>query len=134
MELASMPWWASLYLGILFSFSVVGIFDDLRHNPLAALISVISLGFAFLFVFAFFDADLTHKLGFFAFPMLIFGVAWEFLMSVKETSIAAKELEKERDLSDEERSLLLNAAIVMNGFVIVPAYVAGLLICFRLVI
>ncbi len=125
----SVPWWASLYLVVLFVFTVTGIFEDWKRNPRAACASAISCCFSFVFVIGFFHPDWAAKFGWVLIPMLIYGLMWEFYASVQETGQAEQELKSYDDLTDDEKSMLLNMAIIANALVVVPGYVAGLKLC-----
>ncbi|MCB1682758.1 MAG: hypothetical protein KDI65_12600 [Alphaproteobacteria bacterium] len=128
----SVPWWASLYLVVLFSFTVAGIIEDWRRNPRGACASAISCCFSFVFVIGFFHPDWATKFGWVLIPMLIYGLMWEFYASVQESSEAEQELKSHDDLTEEEQTMLLNMAIIVNALVVVPGYMAGLKLCMDL--
>lgn len=125
----SVPWWAVLYLVVLFSFTVAGIAEDWRRNPPGACSSAISCFFSIVFVIGYFNEMWAAKFGWVLIPMVIYGLMWEFYASVRESGQAEEELKTYDDLTDEEKSFLLNMAIVVNAMIVLPGYLAGLRLC-----
>ncbi len=125
----SVPWWAVLYLTVLFAFTVAGIIEDWTRNPRGTCSSAISCFFSIVFVIGYFNAPWAAKFGWVLIPMVIYGLMWEFYASVRETGQAEQELKTYEDLTDEEKSFLLNMAIVFNALIVLPGYLAGIKLC-----
>ncbi len=125
----TVPWWAMMYLVVLFSFTVAGMIEHWKRNPAEACSSFISGCFALVFVVGYFNVEWVERFGWLLLPMLIYGLLWEFYASVQETYLAEEELKKQNDLTDDEKTILLNLAIFVNALVVVPGYVAGVKLC-----
>lgn len=125
----SVPWWAVLYLVVLLSLAAAGALEDLKSNPKGACSSAISCVFSFVFVVGYFNEAWAAKFGWVLIPMVVYGLMWEFYASVRESGQAEAELKGYDELTDDEKNLLLNAAIVMNALIVLPGYLAGLKLC-----
>jgi len=130
--ITSLPWWAGLYLGIVFLMSAAGFMFSYQKDPAPALSDLLSTLCVFVFVMGYFHAPLALYFGWFLVPMVLMGIAWEYKRAIFETGLAERELEKEAELTENERRALINLAIALNGFVVVPGYVCGLVLCFNL--
>ncbi|MCB1591895.1 MAG: hypothetical protein KDI90_05530 [Alphaproteobacteria bacterium] len=123
------PWWGVLYLVVLLSLTVAGILEDFKNNPKGACSSAISCFFSYVFVAGYFNENWAAKFGWVLIPMVIYGLMWEFYASVRETGKAQQELQTYDDLTDDEKSFLLNMAVMFNAFVVLPGYLAGVKLC-----
>lgn len=132
LDTLSLPWWASGYLVLLFAFHAVALFDDFKKDIAASVGSLLSLLALNVFVIGYYSPPLAQHFGWLLIPMLLISIFWEFTRSVHDTELAEKELEKEKDLSEGERSFLLNMATALNALLIVPAYVFGVVLCFNM--
>ncbi len=124
-----LPWWATGYLFIVFGLFVAGLFTEKIRSHHEIVGSVMSFFSISVFVVCFFDTGLREMFGLLFLPMTAIGLYWEFMRAVKETSYAREMLKDEGDLSDEERSFLLNVAIGFNALVVVPGYMMGVMLC-----
>lgn len=132
-----MPWWAWGYLMLVSATFIVGCFIEpqtvsrrVYRNILIA--SCCSLFCICVFVTGVFNPQSVRVFGPMIVPMTLVGIFWEFTKAVNETRIAELELEKETDLSDDEQKFLLNLAIGFNAVLVVPGYVAGLVLSARI--
>lgn len=100
-----------------------------RHEITGSVLSLLSIC---IFTICFFNADIYRIFGYWLLPMVIIGGYWEFIRAVQETEAAKGELEKEPELDEKERDLMLNIAIAFNAFIVVPGYVMGIVLCFHL--
>lgn len=126
-----MPWWAGLYLLVaLIVFAMSWSVDAARtHNNIVA--SSLSLFTICVSVLGFFNQEIAGFFGLMIIPMVAIGVYWEYIRSVRETDLAQKMLDDDPELTQGQREVLLNVAMVFNGLIIVPGYVAGLILCFN---
>lgn len=125
----SLPWWALAYLAFVFGFTVAGSGGRLRRNGSTIFMSAISFCLIATFVIGYFHRALIENLSWFVIPMAAFGIVWEFYLAVTETARAEEELKTDLDLSDEERSFLINFAVFMNALLVVPGYALGVKFC-----
>ncbi len=128
-----LPWWAWGYLFALLSLFFAGLFAGEERSVNRIISSAFSVFSINIFVVGFFNGFVLDLIGYLIIPMFMIGVFWEFTRANIETVRAQAELEKEADLNDEERNFLLNMALLFNALVIVPGYVAGLVLCLRVV-
>ena len=120
--LETLPWWALTYLGVLFMITSAGAVTTFKDDPAAAISSFFSTVCIFVFVLGIFYAPLAQFFGWFLMPMVGIGVFWELKRASIETGMAEKELENEPDLTDDERSFLINFAIILNAFIVVLGF------------
>ncbi len=132
-----MPWWAWGYLMLVSAIFIMGCFFEPKTvsrrvyaNTLFA--SCCSLFCICVFVIGVFNPDAVRVFGPMIVPMTAVGLFWEFTKAVNETRIAERELQHEMDLSEDERKMMLNAAICFNAILVVPGYVAGLMLSARI--
>ncbi len=128
-----MPWWAWLYLAFVLVMFVWGFAmdKDMKRDELIG--SALSLFSICVFVSSFFNAYIAQFFGMLLLPMVLIGALWEFKRAIDGTDNAQDELSRERDLSDGERTVLLNVAIGFNALIIVPGYVIGAVLCFHMI-
>jgi len=105
--------------------------ETLKEDYIASISSIFSLISIITLSLAFFHKPLADFFGFFVIPIVIVGVSWEFTQAVKGTEKAEKILKDEKDLTDEERGFLVNAGIFLNGLIVVPGYLMGLILCYK---
>lgn len=128
-QFPSLPWWGVLYLALVFGFTVASASRGLRRSPSSILLSVISFAFLCVFVIGYFERDIIYDLNWVVLPMTLFGIVWEFYLAVTETQRAEEELKDDLELTDEERSFLINFAVFMNALLVVPGYALGIKFC-----
>ena len=127
-----LPWWAGGYLfALMFLFVLSFMLDDDGRSFNRIVSSAFSVFSIHIFVVGFFNDFILDSIGYLIIPMFLIGVFWEYTRANIETKRAEEELAKELELSAEERDLFLTIAMGFNAIVIVPGYVAGFLLCFR---
>lgn len=125
-----LPWWGSCYLFLVAVFFLIEIVSVISDDRAAAFGSFMSLACIIAFVLSYFNPFIAARFGILFFPMVVIGVAWEFVQSIKNTKLAQEELLAERDLSDHEKTFLINMATALNAILVVPGYVLGMKICY----
>lgn len=128
---AGLPWWASGYLLIVLGLYVAGLFTDKPRSQHDIIGSAMSLFSICTFVICFFNADIAALFGLLVIPMSLMGVYWEFRQAVQESSYAREMLADEGDLDEDEQDFLLNIAIGFNALIVVPGYLAGVIVSLR---
>jgi threonine/homoserine/homoserine lactone efflux protein len=128
-QFPSLPWWALVYLAFVFGFTVAGSGGRLKRSGVSIALSAVSFCFITTFVIGYFHRSLIDGIDWIILPMAVLGVAWEFYLAVTETARAEEELKTDQDLSDEERTFLINFAIFMNALLVVPGYALGIKFC-----
>ncbi len=124
-----LPWWAWLYLLLVMGTFVAGFFAEEKFDNSDITSSVFSFFSICVFVIGFFNPSIPAFLGYLIIPMTFIGMYAEFTRAVIETRLAEEELSKDNDLDDSERKFLLNFAIALNAFIVVPGYAMGLILC-----
>ncbi len=127
-----MPWWAWLYLVVVFAIYAIGLFLDEDADRVKRIISVFSLISICLCVSGFFNPTIAGFLGFLFVPIVACGLYWEFREAVRDTSKAQAEIAKDQELDDWERNALLNMGIALNAALVVPGYMFGVMLCVQL--
>lgn len=79
-----------------------------------------------------FNVEIAQFLGLFLLPITAIGIYWEYSRAERETVSAKRQLAEEIDLTEEEQEFMLNIALGLNALVVVPGYVAGLILCFNM--
>ncbi len=130
---ASLPWWVSLYLLVVLGLYIAGLFTEKPRSRDDFIGSAMSLFSICTFVICYFNPEVSKLFGFLVIPLTICGVYWEFTRAIRETSYAREMLAEEGDLTDGEQDFLLNMAIGFNALVIVPGYLAGVILSLRVV-
>ncbi len=130
---ADMPWWASGYLLIVLGLFLAGFFTEKPRTHHEFIGSAMSLFSICTFVVCFFNPEVFQLFGLLVIPMVLIGIYWEFIRAVQETSYAREMLSEEGDLSKGEQDFLLNVAIGFNAMIVVPGYVAGVILSLRAV-
>lgn len=131
--LASLPWWASLYLLVVLGLYVAGLFTEKprsRHEFVGSAMSLFSIC---TFVICYFSLEVFQLFGLLVIPLTACGIYWEFTRAIRETSYAREMLAEEGDLTDGEQDFLLNIAIGFNALIVVPGYLAGAVLSLRAV-
>ncbi len=126
-----MPWWAWGYLLITISVFMLGLAVDRSRSGNKIFSSSMSLFTIYVSVIGFFNDQIVSFLGLFILPMVFIGIFWEFTSSIRESKRARDMLDNDPSLTDEERDFLMNAAIIFNALIVVPGYVMGLFLCFK---
>ena len=129
--LEALPWWATTYLVIVFGLYVAGVFSEKKRSHHEVIGSAMSLFSICTFTLCFFNTDLAKLFGLLVVPLTVLGIYWEFTRAVEETSYARKMLAEEGDLTEGEQDFLLNMAVGFNALIIVPGYLAGVILSAR---
>jgi energy-coupling factor transporter transmembrane protein EcfT len=133
-EFINMPIWAWLYLVLVLLVFVVGFFAEYKQRDFYEIYgSVLSLFSICTLVVALFHPSVVAFLGLFVFPITVIGIYWEHTRAEREIVFARARLAQEIELDDEEREFLLNVAIGLNALLVVPGYVAGLVVCYNVI-
>ncbi|PCI57093.1 MAG: hypothetical protein COB36_02145 [Alphaproteobacteria bacterium] len=123
-----LPWWGWGYLLVVLTIFVTSFFSEKSLNMNEVSASAMSLFSICVFVIGFYNPLVVQFLGILIIPMTLIGIYWEFTSAIYETGNAQDELAREADLSDGERTLLLNVAIGFNALIVVPGYVLGIIL------
>ncbi len=132
LDFVNMPVWAWLYLVLVLLVFIAGFFTEYKRSFGEIYGSVLSLFSICALVVAFFNQEVATFLGLFVFPITAIGIYWEHSRAEREIVFARSRLAQEIELDDDEREFLLNVAIGINALLVVPGYVAGLIVCFNL--
>lgn len=128
----NMPVWAGVYLILVLIVFISGFFTERSQGFHEISSSVFSLASICALVVALFNVQVAVFLGWFIVPITGMGLYWEYFKAERDLVFARLHLAEEIDLDDEEREFLLNIAIGLNALMVVPGYVAGLVLSFNL--
>jgi hypothetical protein len=132
-ELINMPIWAWLYLVLVLLMFIAGFFTEYKRDFNEISGSVLSLFSICALVVALFNSPVAAFLGWLVFPITAIGIYWEHNRAEREIVFARGRLSEEIELDDDEREFLLNVAIGLNALLVVPGYVAGMIVCFNMI-
>ncbi|MCK5374727.1 MAG: hypothetical protein KAJ40_05540 [Alphaproteobacteria bacterium] len=127
-----LPLWAGVYLALVLIVFISGFLTTYKHSFHEISGSVLSLFSICVLVLALFNVSVEMFLGLFVFPITAIGLYWEYSRAEREIVFARARLAEEIELDDEEREFLLNVAIGLNALIVVPGYVAGIIVCFNM--
>lgn len=121
-----MPWWAAAYTIALAGLSASGLVDDLRDGRsrwylLTGTLSAVS---SLAMVFAYWTDSLAEALGLWVLVMLSYAIAWD----TWSTALDLRSIDRDPDLSDEERGIYGRFGVIFSAAVLAPAYGCGLLV------
>lgn len=121
-----MPWWAAAYTIALAGLSASGLIDDLRdgRSRWYLLTGSLSALFSLTMVFAYWTDTLAEMLGLSVAMMLAYAIVWD----TWSTALDLRSIERDPDLSDEERGMYGRFGVVFSAAVLAPAYGCGLLV------
>lgn len=121
-----MPWWAAAYTIVLAGLSASGLIDDLRdgRSRWYLLTGTLSAVFSLLMVVALWTAPLAQGLGLWVAVMLVYAICWD----TWSTAIDLRSIDRDPELSEEERGLYGRFGVVFSAAVLAPAYGCGLLV------
>ncbi len=121
-----MPWWAAAYTIALAGLSASGLIDDLRDGRSRAYLvtGTASALCSLAMVFAYWQEPLAQALGLWVAPMLAYAIGWD----TWSTALDLRSIERDPDLSDDERGLYARFGVVFSAAVLAPAYGFGLLV------
>ncbi len=121
-----MPWWAAAYTIVLAGLSASGLIDDLRdgRSRWYLLTGTLSAVFSLLMVVALWTAPLAQGLGLWVAAMLVYAIGWD----TWSTAIDLRSIDRDPELSEEERGLYGRFGVVFSAAVLAPAYGCGLLV------
>jgi hypothetical protein len=126
--MSSLPWWAWSYFTIFVVMSCFGFADSIRRGrPLWHIAgnTLSSLGFGAM-ILAFWHVPLRENLGKAIVPMFVFAFLW----NVVTTPHDLKEvLDREKDVTAEQRDEMENSALTMMFVLLAPGYIFGAILC-----
>ena len=133
MSPVGLPWWASLYLGLFALVAVAGAYEAFPRSRAISFLSLLSFCFVTLLVSGFFMPPVAHELGWWALPITVTGLGWEFFSAVNDMDRAGEELHRDIALTDGERDIVCHCAMLINAVLVVPGYMAGLKLSYDLI-
>jgi O-antigen/teichoic acid export membrane protein len=106
--------------------SASGLIDDLRdgRSRWYLLTGTLSAVFSLLMVVALWTAPLAQGLGLWVAVMLVYAIGWD----TWSTAIDLRSIDRDPELSEEERGLYGRFGVVFSAAVLAPAYGCGLLV------
>ena len=121
-----MPWWAAAYTIVLAGLSASGLIDDLRdgRSRWYLMTGTLSAVFSLLMVVALWTAPLAQGLGLWVAAMLVYAISWD----TWSTAMDLRSIDRDPELSEEERGLYGRFGVVFSAAVLAPAYGCGLLV------
>jgi len=128
--MSTLPWWGYFYIAILGLLSLAGIIEELKQpgGQLHALGTFITLVFIVIFVFGFFDNQISEMIGLYSIPMLVFILLYDFVLSGRNLILGSKNFLKPLD-DVKSRMDLLTATVI-----VAPGYIAGLIVLYRAIV
>jgi len=128
--MSTLPWWGYFYIAILGLLSLAGIIEELKQpgGQLHALGTFITLVFIIIFVFGFFDNQISEMTGLYSIPMLAFILLYDFVLSGRNLILGSKNFLKPLD-DVKSRMDLLTASVIVS-----PGYIAGLIVLYRAIV
>lgn len=121
-----MPWWAAAYTIALAGLSASGLIDDLRDGRSRSYLATgtLSAACSLAMVFAYWQEPLAAALGLWILPMLAYAIAWD----TWSTALDLRSIDRDPDLSEDERGLYGRFGVIFSAAVLAPAYGCGLLL------
>ena len=121
-----MPWWAAAYAIALAGLSASGLIDDLREGRSRGYLATgtLSAVCSLAMVFAYWQEPLASALGLWVAPMLAYAIGWD----TWSTALDLRSIERDPELSDDERGMYGRFGVVFSAAVLAPAYGCGLLL------
>jgi len=125
-----LPWWASLYLGILGLLTFAGIIEELKKpgGQIYAIGTFTTFVFIIAFVFGFFNTEISQIIGLFSVPMLVLALTYDFYLSGLDLTVGSKYFLKP-EAEVKSRMDLLTATMI-----VAPGYLAGFVILYRAIL
>jgi len=124
-----MPWWAITYLVVLTLMITIALIKDYRdrRNTLYMLAEFLSGAIGFIFVYGYFNPEITTIVGWLAIPLLAYAFVWDqfALHTMKKSAYA--------DLSEQENEDMDRYGKLFAFLFFSPCYISGGLIGWQLV-
>ncbi len=122
-----LPWWGYFYIAVLGLLSLAGIIEELKQpgGQLHVLGTFITLIFIVIFVFGYFNREISDMTGLFSIPMLLFILLYDFVLSGRNLIVGSKNFLKPVD-DVKSRMDLLTASLI-----VAPGYLAGAIVLYR---
>lgn len=124
-----MPWWVITYLAALTLMITISLIKDYRDNRsiLYMLAEFASGAIGFVFVYGYFNPEITDILGWLLIPLLAYTIAWDqFALSKMKKSAYA-------DLSEQENDEMDKYSKLFAFLFISPCYIAGSSLSWQLI-
>lgn len=124
-----MPWWGIAYLCVLVTLLIAGCWDNFRSAYCwwMQILGLSSAAFSILFVVAYFDQSIGDLIGYAIVPMIAMVVGWD----VYELNRDLADLRRSDDMPERSQSRFEHLVVAIVGVVVIPAYLAGLAVAFR---
>jgi len=122
-----LPWWGYFYIAVLGLLSFAGIIEELKKldGKLHALGTFTSLVIVVVFVFGYFNSEVSSTIGLFSIPLLLFVVLYDFFLAGRDLMVGSKDFLK--PVGDvKSRMDLLTATLI-----VAPGYLVGFVISYR---
>jgi hypothetical protein len=124
-----MPWWAIIYLAALTLMITISLIKDYRDRRgiLYILAEFASGAIGFVFVYGYFNPEISITIGWLVIPLLIIAIAWDqFALSKMKKSAYA-------DLSAQENDEMDKYSKLFAFLFISPCYIAGASLSWQLI-
>lgn len=126
----TIPWFAYIYLFIYGLLAIAGCFDNYRsrYKLWQQIIAILSSIFVVIYVVGFFHYRFGFTLRWFIIPMLLVGISWEF----HEISTDLRLINNNKEISPSERGAIYYLTLVITNIIIIPGYLAGIGLVYRI--
>jgi hypothetical protein len=132
-DLLALPWWAYLYMILLIGITFGGFAADQNLTIPVVIGHILTLLVSMICILVYCQPDFAKQLGApLLAAMILYAMAWDFTQSVKDANRIEEEIKREGDLSDDERSALMNSGMLFGALLILPAYMMGVKVWFDL--
>ena len=123
-----MPWWAILYLTILTIVICISIIKDrIDNKSIYYQLGEILAGLAcFLFIYCYWNAELITSVRWLIIPLLIYTIAWD------QYALAHLRQSNYPDLTEQENRDMDRYSRIFAMLFILPCYIAGILLIYKL--
>ncbi|MDH5765241.1 MAG: hypothetical protein OEZ38_04425 [Gammaproteobacteria bacterium] len=123
-----MPWWAIVYLVILTTVIVISIIKDRidQKSIYYQLGELVSGVIGVLFIISYWNLDLIALLSWLSIPLLIYAISWD------QYALAHLRKSNYPDLTEEENRDMDKYSRIFAIMFILPCYIAGILIIYKL--
>ena len=123
-----MPWWAVAYLILLTAVILISIIKDyLDRRGIGYIFGEISSGaIGFMFIVGYWKPELVSFISWFIVPLLIYAVIWD------QYALKFMRQSNYPDLTEQENRDMDRYSKIFAVLFILPCYIAGLLLAFKI--